>query len=48
MRRLEERRKVKSKAYYDRKKVAQRQLADAKKNAKVSDDTKKQLAEFGY
>ncbi|KAF2150950.1 ribosomal protein L13 [Myriangium duriaei CBS 260.36] len=46
--RLEERRKVKSKAYYDRKKVAQRQLVDAKKNAKVSDDTKKQLAEFGY
>lgn len=46
--RLEERRKVKSKAYYDRKKVTQRQLADAKKNAKVSEDTKKQLAEFGY
>jgi large subunit ribosomal protein L13Ae len=46
--RLEERRKVKSKAYYERKKVARRQLAEAEKNAKVPNDTKKELAKFGY
>ncbi|KAF4555670.1 60S ribosomal protein L16 [Elsinoe fawcettii] len=46
--RLEEKRKVKSAAYYERKKTARKQLADAKKNAKVSDDTKKQLASYGY
>jgi large subunit ribosomal protein L13Ae len=46
--RLEERRKVKSSAYYVRKKAALRQLSDAKKSAKVDDKTKKQLAEYGY
>jgi large subunit ribosomal protein L13Ae len=46
--RLEERRKVKSAAYYARKKTARRQLTDAQKSAKVDEKTKKQLAEFGY
>jgi len=46
--RLEERRKVKSAAYYARKKAAVRQLSDAKKSAKVDEKTKTQLAEFGY
>jgi large subunit ribosomal protein L13Ae len=46
--RLEERRKVKSAAYYARKKTARRQFADAQKSAKVDDKTKKQLAEYGY
>ncbi|TKX23557.1 hypothetical protein C1H76_4069 [Elsinoe australis] len=46
--RLEEKRKVKSAAYYERKKAARKQLADTKKNAKVSDDTKKQLTALGY
>jgi len=46
--RLEERRKVKSAAYYDRKKAARRQLAEAKKTAKIDDKTKKELAELGY
>ncbi|KAG8630123.1 hypothetical protein KVT40_001742 [Elsinoe batatas] len=45
---LEEKRKVKSAAYYERKKAARKQLADAKQNAKVSDDTKKQLSALGY
>ncbi|KAJ9620451.1 60S ribosomal protein L16A [Taxawa tesnikishii (nom. ined.)] len=46
--RLEERRKVKGAAYYERKKAILRQRADAQKNANVSEDTKKQLASFGY
>ncbi|KAH8815924.1 60S ribosomal protein L16 [Xylogone sp. PMI_703] len=46
--RLEERRKVKSAAYYQRKKVARKQLSDAKAGAKVDDNVKKQLAEYGY
>lgn len=46
--RLEERRKVKGAAYYQRKKAARRQLSDAQKSAKVDDKTKKQLAELGY
>jgi large subunit ribosomal protein L13Ae len=46
--RLEERRKVKGAAYYERKKAARRQLSEAKKSAKVDDKTKKQLAEYGY
>ncbi|RQM08117.1 hypothetical protein DH86_00000563, partial [Scytalidium sp. 3C] len=46
--RLEERRKVKGAAYYQRKKIAQKQLTEAKANAKVDDKTKKQLAEYGY
>ena len=48
VRRLEERRKVKGAAYYERKKAARRQLSEAQKNAKVDDKTKAQLAEFGY
>ena len=46
--RLEERRKIKSAAYYERKKIARKQLADAKKNAKVDDKVKSQLADYGY
>lgn len=46
--RLEERRKVKSAAYYERKKAARRQLAHAKNSASVSDQTKSQLAQYGY
>jgi large subunit ribosomal protein L13Ae len=46
--RLEERRKAKGAAYYERKKVAQRQLSDAKKNAKVDSKTSKALTNFGY
>ncbi|KAH7135636.1 ribosomal protein L13 domain-containing protein [Dendryphion nanum] len=46
--RLEERRKVKGAAYYERKKAALRQLADAKKTAKVDGKVKQQLAEYGY
>ncbi|KAG7115385.1 60S ribosomal protein L16 like [Verticillium longisporum] len=46
--RLEERRKAKGAAYYERKKVAQRQLADSKKSAKVDDKTTKALEAFGY
>lgn len=46
--RLEERRKVKGHAYYERKKIARRQLADAQKTASVDEGTKKKLAEFGY
>lgn len=46
--RLEERRKVKGAAYYERKKAARRQLSEAQKNAQVDDKTKAQLAEFGY
>ncbi|KAK7631644.1 60S ribosomal protein L16-B [Phyllosticta citricarpa] len=46
--RLEERRKVKSAAYYERKKALRKQLSDAKKTAKVDDKIKTQLAEYGY
>ncbi|KAL2866703.1 60S ribosomal protein uL13 [Aspergillus lucknowensis] len=46
--RLEERRKVKSSAYYERKKAARRQLAHAQKSASVNETTKSQLAEYGY
>lgn len=46
--RLEERRKVKGAAYYERKKVARRQLAEAQKSATVDKETKSQLAEYGY
>jgi large subunit ribosomal protein L13Ae len=45
---LEERRKVKSAAYYERKKVARRQLAEAQKSADADPKTKKQLASYGY
>ena len=47
-RRLEERRKVKGSAYYERKKAARRQLAEAQKSAKVDNKTKEQLAALGY
>ncbi|KAK7619786.1 AMP dependent synthetase and ligase [Phyllosticta paracitricarpa] len=43
--RLEERRKVKSAAYYERKKALRKQLSDAKKTAKVDDKIKTQLAD---
>ena len=45
--RLEERRKVKGAAYYERKKLVQRNLAKAKASA-GSDETKKELAAMGY
>ncbi len=45
---MEERRKVKGAAYYERKKAARRQLAEATKNAKVDEKIKTQLAEYGY
>jgi large subunit ribosomal protein L13Ae len=46
--RLEERRKVKGAAYYERKKAARRQLAEATKRAGVDENTKKELAKYGY
>ena len=46
--RLEERRKVKGAAYYERKRAARKQLADAKKGAKVDSKTKSALAKHGY
>ncbi|KAK2678397.1 Ribosomal protein L13, eukaryotic/archaeal [Fusarium oxysporum f. sp. vasinfectum] len=46
--RLEERRKAKGAAFYERKKIAARQLADAKKNASVKEETAKALANYGY
>jgi large subunit ribosomal protein L13Ae len=46
--RLEERRKVKSGAYYERKKAARRQLAEATKSSVVDENTKKELAKYGY
>lgn len=46
--RLEERRKVKSKAYYERKKAARRNLAKAEQGANVDSKTKSQLAQYGY
>lgn len=46
--RLEERRKVKGAAYYERKKAARRQLSEAQKDAKVDERTKTQLAQYGY
>ncbi|KAJ6153187.1 hypothetical protein N7497_007506, partial [Penicillium chrysogenum] len=45
---LEERRKVKSKAYYERKKAARRVLAKAEQGANVDSKTKTQLAQYGY
>lgn len=46
--RLEERRKVKGAAYYERKKAARRQLQQAKESASVDAGTKEQLAALGY
>jgi len=45
--RLEERRKVKSAAYYERKKVARRQLAQAQRSS-VDSKTQEKLAALGY
>ncbi|KAF7190023.1 60S ribosomal protein L16 [Pseudocercospora fuligena] len=44
--RLEERRKVKGQAYYEKKRAARKNLADAQ--SKVSSDVTKQLAQYGY
>ena len=46
--RLEERRKVKSAAYYERKKAARKHLAEAQKSASVDDKVKSELAKLGY
>lgn len=45
---LEERRKAKGAAYHERKKLAQRQLTEAKKSAQVDSKTTKALESFGY
>lgn len=45
---LEERRKAKALAYYERKKTAARQLSDAKKNASVKSETAQALASYGH
>jgi large subunit ribosomal protein L13Ae len=39
---------VKGAAYYERKKAARRQLAQAKNDANVDSQIKTQLAEYGY
>lgn len=46
--RLEERRKVKGAAYYERKKAARRQLKEAQNSAKIDEKSQAQLAEYGY
>ncbi|KAJ4152793.1 hypothetical protein LMH87_009313 [Akanthomyces muscarius] len=46
--RLEERRKAKGAAYYERKRVAARQLTDAKKTAAGKSQATKKLAALGY
>lgn len=45
---LEERRKVKGAAYYERKKAVRRQLAEAKKTASVDSKTQEHLTSLGY
>jgi large subunit ribosomal protein L13Ae len=45
---LEERRKAKGAAYYERKKLAARQLSEAKKTAQVDTKTAEALAAYGY
>lgn len=45
---MEERRKVKGLAYYERKKIARRHLAKAQSTAKVDEKIKSQLADYGY
>jgi large subunit ribosomal protein L13Ae len=45
---LEERRKVKSAAYYERKNAAHKQLLQAKKTVKVDKKVTKQLESYGY
>lgn len=44
--RLEERRKVKGQAYYEKKKAVRKIMADAKENA--SGEAKEQLEQYGY
>lgn len=46
--RLEERRKVKGQAYYERKTKMRRQMAEARKTANVNEETKTELASLGY
>ena len=46
--RLEERRKAKDTAYYERKKLALRQQSEAKKNASVDAKTEEALKAYGY
>jgi len=46
--RLEERRKAKSAAYYERKKKTRAQIGQASKAAKQDSKTTKQLEEYGY
>lgn len=46
--RLEDRRKAKALAYYERKKTATRQLAEAKKTAGTKTETTQALAAYGY
>jgi large subunit ribosomal protein L13Ae len=46
--RLEERRKAKGAAYYERKKLAARKLYDAKKKAKVDKKTAAAITAYGY
>jgi len=46
--RLEERRKVKGLAYYEKKKAARKSLADAKEKAKIPSEVKQQLEQYGY
>ncbi|TQV91545.1 60S ribosomal protein L16 [Cordyceps javanica] len=46
--RLEERRKAKGAAYYERKRVAARQISDAKKTAAGKSQATKKLAALGY
>lgn len=45
---LEDRRKAKALAYYERKKTAARQLSEAKKNAGTKSETTQALAALGY
>ncbi|MCJ1327164.1 60S ribosomal protein L16B [Thelotrema lepadinum] len=48
VKRLEEKRKAKGAAYYERKKAIRKQLAQGARDAKVDDKTKKELAQYGY
>jgi large subunit ribosomal protein L13Ae len=45
---LEERRKVKGAAYYERKKAVRRQMAEAKKTANVDGKNQEHLTSLGY
>jgi large subunit ribosomal protein L13Ae len=46
--RLEERRKVKGAAYYERKKAVRRQMAEAKKTANVDSKVQQELTSLAY